>query len=284
MTRAPGLLCGVTGWPLDQSLSPLLHNQAFADLGIAGRYEAWPRRPDELEDFVRFVRERPVQGVSVTIPHKERILPLLDGLTREARSLGAVNTLFWSQGKLLGHNTDLEGFMLPVRDRPAPVLALLLGTGGAARAAAAGLGMLGAGGVVLAGRSPDKGAALAGAFACRSVPWEKRGDVLPDQGPFWVVNATPLGMKGKAEEETPCGAEFLAAAAARAKGGCLAYDLVYNPLRTRFLREAAAGGWAVQDGLAMLVAQAAAQFRIWTGRSFSLDRARAAALGVLKNA
>jgi shikimate dehydrogenase len=91
-------------------------------------------------------------------------------------------------------------------------------------------------------------------------------------------------MKGKAEEETPCDTEFLAAAAARAKGRCLAYDLVYNPLRTRFLRAASVSGWAVQDGLAMFVAQAAAQFRIWTGRSFSPDQARTAALSVLEHA
>lgn len=282
MTMPPALLCGVTGYPLSQSLSPLLHNWGFSHAGIAGSYFAWPQPPESLAAFISAVRTLPVTGVSVTIPHKEHCIPLLDGLTPEARAVGAVNTLFWRDSLLLGHNTDLEGFIFPLRNRPPCGLALVLGAGGAARAVVAGLRSLNIADIVVAARDPNKAASLERDFACRIVPWEQLASVRPQRGSgFWVINTTPLGMAGKAPDHNPYSAELLALGR-ECEVECLAYDLIYNPLRTRFLAEAQAAGWAVQDGLTMFVAQGVAQFRLWTGRDLPLDEARALVLEALR--
>ncbi len=280
MSTPPPLLCGVTGFPLGQTLSPLLHNWAFARLRLAGAYHAWPQPPEALAAFVAAVRTLRVSGVSVTIPHKERMIPLLDGITPAAQAVGAVNTLFWREGALRGDNTDLEGFSAPLRNRPPCGLALVLGAGGAARAVLAALRQLNVPERILAARDPAKAAPLAREFGCRVLPWAERASVRPRDNGFWVVNTTPLGMAGHQRTETP----YPVFPPAPAAGGpeYLAYDLVYNPLQTRFLAEAAAAGWAVQDGLSMFVVQAAAQFRLWTGREFPLDEARAVVLEGLK--
>ena len=281
MTAVPALLCGIIGHPLGQSLSPLLHNWGFSRLGIAGRYFAWPQTPEALPAFISAVRTLPVAGVSVTIPHKERCIPLLDGLTPEARAVGAVNTLFWRDSLLLGHNTDLEGFMRPLQGLPPCACALVLGAGGAARAVVAALQALGISQIVVAARDPAKAMPLVQDFGCSVVPWEQRGAVRPSaSGGLWVINTTPLGMTGKAPDQNPCPAELLALG--DKSGNCLAYDLIYNPLQTHFLAQAQAAGWAVQDGLMMFVAQGAAQFRLWTGHDLPLDEARALVLEALQ--
>jgi shikimate dehydrogenase len=274
------LLCGVIGYPLEHSLSPVLHNWAFAHTTADGAYFAWPCAPEALKDFVSAVRMLPIHGVSVTIPHKERIMPLLDDTTKQARRVGAVNTLYWQEGKLLGHNTDLEGFMHPLQGRELCSRALVLGAGGAAKAVLAGLRDLGVSDIVLAARNPDKATPAAQAFGCRLVDWNERGSIRPRGRIFWVLNTTPLGMSGNAPAASPYSPEMFRAARS-ASGDCLAYDLVYNPLRTRFLTDAQAAGWTTQDGLAMLLAQAEAQFRLWTGISFPPHQARRLLLAVL---
>ncbi len=256
----------MAGYPLVQSLSPALHAWAFNRLGHFAAYFAWPQIPAALPAFINAVRALPVAGASLTIPHKESVIPLLDGITENARAVGAVNTLFWRNGALLGDNTDMAGFLAPLVGRPLPALALVLGGGGAARGVLAGLAALGAPRVLVALRNPAKGKDMAGEFSCSLLPWEERLAVRPDDGgPFWVINTTPLGMRGKDEAATPYPAQ------AMARSGpvpCLAYDLVYNPLRTRFLADAATCGWDTQDGLDMFAAQAAIQSELWTGRTW----------------
>jgi shikimate dehydrogenase len=258
-------------------MSPMLHTWAFAQKGVRGLYTAWDIPPGELAAFMRAFRETPYDGASVTLPHKEAIIPFLDGLTATAKNIGAVNTLFWEKGKLMGHNTDMEGFLSPLSGLAAPGTALVLGAGGAARAALAGLASLGAPRVVIAARGRAKAERLAADFAAAFASitarsWDERLTVGPEQdGGFWVVNATPLGMRGKAEGESPMpGAWF----AARAPKCCLAYDLIYTPLETAFLALAKKAGWRCRDGLGMFVAQAAAQFRLWTGSGMSEPQAR----------
>ena len=265
----PRLLYGVCGYPLGQTLSPLLHTWAFARLGHPAAYLAWPQPQHNLPALIAAVRMLPIAGLSLTIPHKEAVIPLLDALTPAARSIGAVNTLFWQNEELWGDNTDLAGFLAPLAQRPC-ALALVLGGGGAARAVVAGLTQRGAR-VFVAVRDPAKAAELRNDFPCTLIPWEERLQVRPEPGaPFWVINTTPLGMRGKAEQETPYPAQTMsdAAKAAGDPGLCLAYDLVYNPLQTRFLGDAARSGWASQDGLDMFVGQGAAQSAIWTGQSW----------------
>ena len=133
-------LYGVTGWPLGQSLSPLLHNTGFQALRLPAAYARWEVPPEKLPAFVESVRLLHIRGCSVTIPHKVALTPLLDAVSPLARQVGAVNTLYWQDDALCGHNTDVAGFLAPLAGLPLDRGdALLLGAGGAARAVAAGL-------------------------------------------------------------------------------------------------------------------------------------------------
>lgn len=271
--RIPQRLYGIIGHPLAQTLSPLLHNWGFARLGLPASYLAFPTPPGRLGEVMAAVRALPVSGLSVTIPHKEALLPLLDEVTDLARSVGAVNTLFWREGRLVGHNTDVEGFTAPLRVLAGAGAsldsALVLGAGGAARAVMAGLAELGAGRVYVANRDPDRARSLAEEWGAQAVPWQERAGV----DARLVVNSTPMGMAGKAPDLSPIPPEFW-------RPGRIAYDLVYNPLRTLFLRQAEAGGAQTVDGLAMFAAQGAAQFRLWTGLEPPMDEA----VGILRQA
>jgi shikimate dehydrogenase len=260
----PERLYGITGFPLGHSLSPLLHNWGFSRLGVKAAYLAFPTPADKLAELIRAVRALPISGLSVTIPHKQAVIPLLDGLAPEALEAGAVNTLAWEQGRLLGRNTDLAGFMRPLAELPdLPRSALVLGAGGAARAALAGLARLGLKEILVAGRDLAKAEALARDLRVRAAAWEDRAKA----GAQLVVNATPLGMTGPNEGRSPLPAAFW-------KRSMLAYDLVYNPLKTRFLGEAEAAGARIIDGLSMFAAQGAAQFKLWTGLDLPMPEVR----------
>ncbi|SBW01377.1 Shikimate dehydrogenase [uncultured delta proteobacterium] len=268
---------GVLGHPVAQSMSPMLHTWAFAQKGVRGLYTAWDTPPGELAAFMRAFRETPYDGASVTIPHKEAVIPFLDGLTATAQTIGAVNTLFWEKDRLMGHNTDMEGFLSPLSGLAAPGTALVLGAGGAARAVLAAFASLTVPRVTIAARGQAKAEKLAADFAASFAAitvcsWEDRLTTTPEDGrDFWVVNTTPLGMHGKAEGESPLPEAWFAALPPER---CLAYDLVYNPLETAFLTLAKNAGWRRRDGLDMFVAQAAAQFRLWTGLGMPEPQAR----------
>jgi len=255
MSIFPSRLFGIIGHPLGHTLSPLLHNWGFGHFGLPGVYLAWPVTPDRVADFMTAVRVLGIEGVSVTIPHKAAVMGLVDGITGRARAVGAVNTLFWRDGKLWGENTDVAGFVAPLREMgDVPGTALVLGGGGAARAAVAGLLELGVPGIFVSNRTAAKARDLARDFGVRDAPWEKRGEYAGGL----VVNATPLGMLGNNEGLSPMPPGSLGA-------GAVAYDLVYNPHETRFLKDAAASGARTVPGLEMFFGQAVEQFRLWTG-------------------
>lgn len=279
---SPRYLYGIVGSPVGHSVSPALHGWGYARSGHPGAYFAFDKTPDALPAFVDAVRSLPVNGLSVTIPHKEAVIPLLDRVTERARAVGAVNTLFWDRGALLGDNTDVSGFTAPLRtDHPArtpnlpqlPGRALVLGAGGACRAVLAGLGELGVKDILLCGRNREKTAALAGAFDCAPVDWKDRNAALSLPGPCLVVNATPLGMRGRFETGSPL--EDDAFAAVPHPRLCMAYDIVYTPRETPFLRAAKKYGLHTVDGLPFLVAQGLEQFRIWTGKELDFAEALA---------
>jgi len=259
-------LYGITGYPLGHSLSPVLHNWALRRAGIAGAYLAWPLQTGQMPELIQAVRTLRIQGLSVTIPHKEAVMPLLDSLTARARALGAVNTLYWDQDSLCGENTDVEGFVAPLRGRVFTG-ALVLGAGGAARAVLAGLRELGLPAVAVCNHNKERAQKLADEFGVHCADWEDRAVYEADL----VINATSLGMRGEREGDNPLPPEAFTRGGARSR---TAYDLIYAPLRTRFLAAAEATGWRTQDGLAMFIAQAQAQFRLWTGREFSAEQAR----------
>ncbi|EGB15118.1 shikimate 5-dehydrogenase [Pseudodesulfovibrio mercurii] len=267
MTRTYGII----GWPLGHTLSPALHNRGFAELGLDARYEAWPLEPDGLPAFIERVRTEPIYGLSVTIPHKRAVMAHLDRISDRALAIGAVNTVYWDGDLLCGENTDVIGVVAPLRGLdPLPRSAVVLGAGGAARAAVAGFLELGIERVAVSNRTRSKAEALAGDFGVKCVDWAGRMDVPWDL----VCNTTPLGMSGDLVGETPWDA-------ARFAAGAVAYDIVYNPLRTRFLAEAEAAGCRTVSGLEMFLHQGLAQFRLWTGRDMDEAGARRLLLSLL---
>lgn len=254
----PEKLYGVIGWPLAQTLSPLLHNTGFQALGIPAAYFAWPLPPDRLEAFLESLRLLGMGGCSVTIPHKVAVLPLLDNISEAAVLAGAANTLYWRDGALCGENTDVAGFLAPLAGLDLSGMdALLLGAGGAARAVAAGLRLRGIKKARVATPGDRRQIQLAERFGFEPILWKDR--YRHPAG--LLINATPLGMRGDLAGETP----YDFSRAPEAAPG-LAYDLVYNPLETPFLKGARVAGFETVSGLEMFYGQGGEQFRIWTGR------------------
>ena len=262
---------GIIGHPLGHTMSPTLHNWGFDALGIDAEYAPYPLEPKDLPAFMDRVRSEPVMGLSVTIPHKRAVMAFLDRISDRARRVGAVNTLYWDGGRLCGENTDVIGLTAPLRKRPSlPETGLVLGAGGAARAAVAGLLELSVPEVLVTNRTRSRADELAEEFSVRAVDWEERMDLTPGL----ICNTTPLGMSGPMEDLSPWDAD-------RFPEGCVAYDIVYNPLETRFLREAEAAGCATVSGLEMFLHQGLAQFRLWTGLEMDEAGARRLLLAAL---
>ena len=255
---------GIIGHPLGHTLSPLVHNWGFSRFDLDARYRPWPTLPEDLPAFMARFRETPIEGLSVTIPHKTAVMAYVDEITDLGRSVGAVNTLYWRDGRLWADNTDVEGFSRPLLVRGiAPKKALVLGAGGAARAVVAGLVGLGVPEVGVTGRSLDKVQALATEFGVATVPWDDRGGYGADL----LANATPMGMAGRFEGVSPFPAEALTT-------GTVVYDLVYNPHDTRLVLDGVAAGACVVPGIEMFLYQAVEQFRLWTGLTLPDDELR----------
>ena len=279
-------LYGIVGYPLSQSLSPVLMQWAFKWKQLDAAYLLWPQPPETLADFIKSVKLLPLQGVSVTIPHKQTVIPFLDRLTPIAASIGAVNTLFWKNGELWGDNTDVPGFCAPLQ-RGSFDLALVLGAGGGARAVLAGLKKLQVPQVLVCARSPKNLPELEKRFDCKVIPWEQRLEILcqAEATPrvkyprMLVINAPPLGMLDNAESEPAISsAEWALLSNPELT---VAYDLVYNPLETTFLAGAKKAGCSCVDGLSMLVAQGIGQFSRWTGHALPFSEARTLLLNEL---
>ena len=261
----PERLYGIIGYPLGHSLSPKLHNWAFAQQGLPAAYYRWPLPGDSMAAFMLSLRTLPIHGLSVTIPHKQRVIPNLDGLTEQALQSGAVNTLFWIDGKLYGENTDCTGFAAPISGLSLkPESAVILGAGGACRACIVGLKGLRTSKIWVCARNETKARQVADQLEVDTWPWSARGDLRADL----LINATPLGMSGKwADQSAYKSPEEL-------KGFKLVYDLIYNPLETPLVQQAKSAGCQVISGLEMFLHQAAEQYRLWSGTVFDLDQAR----------
>jgi shikimate dehydrogenase len=266
----PGMrLVGVIGSPIAHSLSPLLHNAAFAALGLgeAWRSSAFEVAPGAAADALAAMRQSDISGLSVTMPHKADVANLVDESTEVARRLDAVNCVANTEGILLGTNTDGEGFVASLARgaafTPGGHRCVVIGAGGAARAVVLALAEAGASRVEVVNRTPERAvaaAALAGS-AGSVVALDSRALAKAIEAADLVVNATPVGMSDAAPEgDTPWLVDPQLLHADQ-----VAADLVYAPRPTRWLVEAAAAGARGVDGLGMLVHQAAAQLALWTG-------------------
>lgn len=262
----------VIGDPIAQSKSPAIHNFWLGKLGIDADYRACHVRPDELADYVSRRRgDAEWRGCNVTMPHKQAIMPLLDRLDPLAARIGAVNTVVREgDGALAGYNTDVPGFLEPLRPLLAQThyfrMARVLGTGGAARAIVAALAAEGFV-IVLAGRDPAKARALLGELApggehhaadlaqfagATDFAFDDREGCLD-----LIVNASALGMA----DQPPLAFDF-----SHAPPGSVVYDIVTHPLDTPLLQAARQAGFPTVDGLAMLIGQAAAAFEQFFGK------------------
>ena len=273
----------VLGHPVGHSVSPAMHNAALAQMGLDGVYVAFDVTPEGLADAVRGLQALGIGGINCTIPHKEALLPLMDELSEEAAFIGAVNTIVFSDGRRIGHNTDAPGFLASLRAEgadPAGKEVLVLGAGGSARAVVVALARSGAR-VTVANRTVERAEELASqlnakfhANAVRAI--ELRAEVLGPTvaGADIIVNTTSLGMNPHSEgmPELPVD---------RIRPDAFVYDLIYNPLETRLLREARQRGARGAHGAGMLARQGALALELWTGRPAPAELMEQVILGAL---
>jgi shikimate dehydrogenase len=258
------------GQPVAHSLSPALHNAAFAALGMDAHYEARDVSPADLRQAVLALRQDNCLGANVTAPHKQAVLALMDELSEEVVTLGALNTIVSESGRLSGANTDARGlarWMRQVGIDPQGERALVLGAGGAARASVWALADLGASSVRVLNRTGERAENLIQALR-PSIPntelsWGHLQEAAHRPAEQWhvIVNATSLGHHGSAPVVHPgCYSRE-----------CVAIDLAYNPPETGFMVAARQAGARAENGLGMLLHQAALAFERWTGQAPPMD-------------
>lgn len=269
MIGASTKLYGVFGDPVSHSLSPAMHNAAFAHTGRNAVYMAFEVK--NLTGAVEGVRALGIQGVSVTIPHKISIMPLLDEIDPTARRIGAVNTVINRNGRLHGTNTDGMGAVSALKEKT-PIRAkrlAIVGAGGSARAVGHCMRDEGAAVTVL-NRSKENGEKLALDIGGDFVPLAESGRLKFDI----LINTTPVGMTPNVDA-IPVPPEILTPEVT-------VMDIIYTPLKTRLLKEAEQRGCRIADGVSMFVYQGAAQFSMWTGCAPPVDIMRGVVLNALE--
>ncbi len=258
------------GEPVAHSLSPALHNAAFAALGIDAHYDAQLVTHEELPSVVRTLRAADCLGANVTAPHKQAVIPLVDEVGDEVRALGALNTIVNVGGRLVAGNTDAAGlarWMRLSQIDPAGGPAVVIGAGGAARSTVWALADLGATGVVVLNRTVERAQALVTSLQphLKSIDlmWGNITEAAEPSARPWrvVVNATSLGHHGSAPEVHP----------SWYSRDSVAIELAYNPPVTAFMVAAREAGARAENGLGMLLHQAALAFERWTGQAPPMD-------------
>ncbi len=263
-------LYGIMGNPVGHSLSPAMHNAAFAALGLNKAYLPFAVQEQDVAQAMAGFRALGIKGVSVTIPHKQAVLEHLDSIDPVAKKIGAVNTLVITKSSIHGANTDWLGANRALFEKInlQDTSVLLLGAGGSARAI--GFGLLEAGAsLTIASRTPEKGRKLTQLLGC---PWLPLAEAATFKANA-LVNATSIGMVPQ-QDMLPIAKEALA-------NFRVVMDIVYAPLKTRLLQEAELAGCQTIDGLAMLLYQGAAQFELWTGQQAPLEVMRQSLLSSL---
>lgn len=263
-------LLGVIGYPIEHSLSPVMHNAAIAELGVDYAYLPFAIKPADLPAAIAGFAAIGLQGFSVTIPHKQAIIPLLTGVSPLAQAVGAVNTVWQTEQGWQGTNTDVVGFLAPLKvlERDwSQTIAVILGNGGAARAVVAACAELGCAAVQVVGRDRQKLQDFQQSWQTSPLTvnlqthlWQELPQLLPTAG--LIVNTTPIGMHPHVAH-SPIPSEIWTGW----QPGAIAYDLIYNPRPTLFLQQATQQGAVTFDGLEMLIQQGAAALELWLGQS-----------------
>ncbi len=264
---------GLIGYPLGHSLSPKIHTAALKASGLDGSYSLFPISPEDkqgLKDLLARVRSGEITGLNVTIPHKQNVIELIDELTPTAQAIGAVNTIYMRENKLIGDNTDAPGFLSDLKRVMSETKskienrksAIVLGAGGSSRAVV--YALLNDGwNVTLAARRIEQAQQLANSFSGYTLQ-------VSDFSSFFIhhssllVNTTPLGMTPNTET-SPLPENVILSK------HTFIYDLVYNPRETKLVRDARAQGLSATTGLGMLIEQAAFAFEKWTGAKADRD-------------
>lgn len=268
-------LYGVLGFPVRHSFSPAMHNAAFRELHIDAEYRYFEKSPEEVGSFLSTLVKEDIFGLNVTVPHKERVMPFLSGVSPEARLIGAANTISVIGERLEGFNTDGAGFLRHLKEDlkfdPKGKTVALIGAGGAARAISVYLAKAKAARITLFDIDTAKKESLLGQLKdnFKDTVFSSADSIegLGIARSDLLVNATPVGMK----EEDPClvRQELL-------HKGLLVYDLIYNPGETRFLAAARQRGARTANGLGMLLYQGALSFEIWTRQKAPVETMRRA--------
>ena len=277
MIKGTTKIAGVIGFPIEHTISPGIHNAAFAALRLDCVYLPFAVRPENLGRAIAGLSSLGIIGINVTIPHKETVIQYLNEISEEARRIGAVNTVVIKQERLIGHNTDGKGFVQALKEEGKIDIqgkkVIILGAGGAGRAVAVQSGLEGAGELIIFDKEEERARRLS-ADIKRDIPQLRvetvsRNEIKPNLNEADIlVNATPAGMK--ADDELIINSQWLLPRT-------LVFDLIYNPQETRLMQAARKRGCAVVGGLGMLIHQGALSFELWTGKKAPLDVMKKAA-------
>jgi len=258
---------GLIGYPLSHSLSPKIHTAALQSCGLEGNYSLFPIQPEDkkgLQDLLSHVCSGEIQGLNVTIPHKQNVIPFLDELTPTAKAIGAVNTIYLREGKLIGDNTDAQGFLSDLKkfmgkgSKVRRKSALVLGAGGSARAVVYAL-VNDDWKVTISARRIEQAGQLADSLTNNQLQiMDFTFSNIELSNIALIVNTTPLGMFPHVNQ-SPLSENL------SLPRHVSIYDLVYNPRETKLVKDAHAQGLNATTGLGMLIEQAALSFEIWTG-------------------
>lgn len=268
----------VVGNPIGHSLSPLMHQAALDFHGINAQYHAVDLVQADITDFIGWLNRDVFLGCNITIPYKNQFIEVVDHTDNYAREAGVINTIAKSDHELIGHNTDIHGFTSPLlqyTDQIEGGRVIVFGTGGAAKAVKIGLEDLGVEEIVFVSRNPEKNSNLNSDHTwVKTVSYDQWQSYADETSMF--VNTTPLGMS------PDVGRSPISDFDSKLLENKICYDLIYNPMETKFLKQADEFGAITINGLDMLIMQGNRSFEIWTGKTFPLDSIKTLLINKLK--
>jgi shikimate dehydrogenase len=244
----------VIGNPIGHSLSPVIHNYWIKKNNLNATYDKKELKSFELKKIINSIREKEISGINVTVPFKKEVIPYLDELSVQADNTQSVNTIFLNKDKIIGHNTDIDGFELAIKNTTFDLFGkkiLILGAGGVVPSIIFALNKMNVSEIMISNRTKSKAENLKNLFGnIKIVEW----GILPNFD--MIINATSLGLKNS---------ETISLDFSKIKKGKLFYDVIYNPEETNFLKEGKKSGGKIENGKKMFIYQAAASFNIWHG-------------------